>query len=264
MAPDLTASSFKPARSPFLAYIKEAKYELLVLARRPVYLLAVFGYPVLFFCLFGIPNATRSIDHHSAMWYLVVAYTCLASMGVGFWGIGNKIAYARSHGRLDLKRAFPMPPSAFLFAKFSSGLCFSVAGTGLLLVIATISAPLYATTSQIVWLFLANIACALVFSSFGTFLGLVLAGNSEGISNIVYLLCAFCGGMMIPMPDLPHFMQKIAIIFPSYYCMQLSQMAFGFSVPLHTLYLGGLMLFYFLFFGVLAVYMLNLKESHRG
>lgn len=264
MAHDLVSSSYKTTQSPLLAYYREAKYEILALVRRPIYLLAVFGYPVLFFCLFGIPNVAQSIDHHSAMWYLVVSYTCLASMGVGFWGIGNKIAYARSHGRLDLKRAFPMPPSAFLFAKLSSGLCFSVAGTGLLLVIAAVSAPLYTTTSQILWLFLANIACALVFSSFGTFLGLALSGNSEGISNIVYLLCAFCGGMIIPMPELPHFMKQISIIFPSYYCMQLSQLAFGFSVPLHTLYLAGLMLFYFLFFGVLAVYMLNLKESHRG
>ncbi|MGC2615719.1 MAG: ABC transporter permease, partial [Terracidiphilus sp.] len=44
-----------------------------------------------------------------------------------------------------------------------------------------------------------------------------------------YLPMSFCGGLWVPLMFLPHFMQKIAVLMPTYHLGQLMLGAFGYA-----------------------------------
>jgi len=52
---------------------------------------------------------------------------------------------------------------------------------------------------------------------------------ARGVTNIFYLPMSFCGGLWIPLMFLQHFMQKMAVLFPTYHLGQLMLGAFGYA-----------------------------------
>ena len=116
---------------------KETKYEFLKLMRTKSFSLSTIGFPVMFYVLFGIANRNAFAGNIHIAKYMLGGYACFGLIGAALFGIGVGVASELAAGWLELKRASPMPASAYLFAKCASAVAFGLIIVCLLTVIAT-------------------------------------------------------------------------------------------------------------------------------
>ncbi len=206
----------------FTIYGKEGKYEFLKLARQRAFSLATIGFPVVFYLLFGVANRHNAVDFDIAK-YLLASYCCFGMLGASLFGFGVGIATERGQGWLEMKRASPMPPFAYLFAKVAAAMAFSTIIAVLLMIISVTMADVRLTGAEAVKLLLIILLGAIPFSSMGMVIGLLAKANSAaGIVNLIYLPLSFCSGLWMPIDVLPHFLQKAAPFLPTYHLSQIA------------------------------------------
>src|SRR5579862_6479988 len=117
-------------------YLKEAKYEFLKYLRLRVYTASVITFPLMFYVLFGLVlNSKESIGATSVPTYLIATYGTFGVMGASLFGTASGLASDRGLGWLQVKRASPMPPFAYFFAKVILSMIYSAAVVALLLVL---------------------------------------------------------------------------------------------------------------------------------
>ena len=107
---------------PWRSYLLEARCEFLRLLRTPSYAIPTLLFPSLFYLLFGVLLNHRQGD---AARYLLATYGSFGVMGVGLFAFGVTVAIERDQGLLRYKRALPMPPGAYLFAKAAMAVLFA-------------------------------------------------------------------------------------------------------------------------------------------
>ncbi|MGC2399373.1 MAG: ABC transporter permease [Acidobacteriaceae bacterium] len=210
-------------------YINEARCELLKLARNRSYLFSMIGFPVIFYLLFGITNRNSAFQGHTIARYLLAGYACFGAMGSSLFGIGAGLAFERGHGWLEMKRASPMPATAYLLAKLCISITFALSVTVLLMILGTLMAGVQITAGEGLSL-LAVIAAGVVpFASLGLVIGLLMPSNAApGVINLIYLPLSFCGGLWLPIQALPHWLQVIAHGLPSFWFSRLALRTIGY------------------------------------
>src|SRR5579862_9902907 len=108
-------------------YFKEAKYEFLKLLRLPIYSLSTILFPVMFYVLFGLlMNRGAELSRVGVSAYQLDTYATFGVMGASLFGFGVGLAGERGLGWLQVKRATPMPPFAYFFAKTVVCMTFSL------------------------------------------------------------------------------------------------------------------------------------------
>ena len=107
-------------------YAKEAKYELLKNMRIPVYAISTIAFPLMFYVLFGIVLGRNNpaVRNDNAT-YMLATMGCFGVMAVALFGFGVSLAIERGQGWLHVKRASPMPVSAYFFGKLFAAVVFS-------------------------------------------------------------------------------------------------------------------------------------------
>src|SRR5215467_6360736 len=113
--------------------VKETKYEFLKSIRIPMFLVATLVLPLMFYVLFGLVMGRQMIGNLRSTVYLMAAYGTFGVMGASLFGTAASLAAERGLGWLEVKRASPMPPSAYFVAKFVMSMIFSVTVVLLLL-----------------------------------------------------------------------------------------------------------------------------------
>src|SRR5262249_16742559 len=129
----------------------------------------------------------------------------------------------RGLGWMQVKRASPMPPSAYFVAKFAVGMMFSLNVVLMLLVLGTIFGGVRMSPVAIAQLVATLVIGSLPFCAMGLAIG-YFAGPSSApaIVNIFYLPLSFASGLWVPVDMLPHFLQKIAHVLPPFHLAQLA------------------------------------------
>src|SRR3546814_8544474 len=102
--------------------------------RTPSFALPVLLFPALFYTLFGL--VLNRADGGVAATYLLATYGVFGVMGAGLFGFGVVVAMERERGFLAYKRALPLPPGAYLFAKMAMGMLFSMLFSAMMAVLA--------------------------------------------------------------------------------------------------------------------------------
>ena len=99
----------------FGAYFTEAKYETIRMLRTPAFAIPFLSLPVALYLLFAVLlfGAALRADPKGAM-FAFIGFDVFGVMGPGIFGFGMVVALEREQGLLALKRAMPMPPSAYL------------------------------------------------------------------------------------------------------------------------------------------------------
>ena len=198
-------------------YYKEARYDLLSIMRTPGFVLPALAFPLMFYLFFGVFfRAGAGAD------YLLVTYSCFGIMGPAMFNFAAGIASDRAHGWLTLKQLSPMPFSAYLLAKLSTSLVFSVCILILLFSAATMFGDVRLHSTQ--WLLLAVVMLAgsLPFALLGLLLGLSLSDKAApGVVNLIYLPMAFLSGLWLPLFLFPGWLQQLAWLWLSFHLSQL-------------------------------------------
>ncbi len=203
---------------------KEAKYEFLKCLRLPIYLVSTIVFPVMFYVLFGLIMGKQSIGGIGTTTYLIPAYGTFGVMGASLFGTAAGLAADRGLGWLQVKKASPMPPFAYFFAKVVMSMIFSAMDVILLLVLGFVFGGVHLSATVTLKLVLILVAGSLPFCAMGLAIGYFAGPTSApALINIFYLPMSFCSGLWMPFMFLPKFIQKIAVVLPPYH---LSQLAF--------------------------------------
>lgn len=209
-------------------YLLEAKYEFLKLLRLPHYLVGTLGFPVMFYLLFGISLAKKSDGPIGAAEYLLASYSVFGVVTAALFAFGAGVAVERAQGWMTLKRATPMPTSAYLGAKILSAMAFGTVILGLMAFVAiTIGGVRF---PPLVWL---RLWAVIVLGCVPFCLaGLIIAftvppTGAPGIVNLINLPLSFAGGLWFPIQMLPAVIQTIALVLPQYHIGQLALGAIG-------------------------------------
>jgi ABC-2 type transport system permease protein len=231
-----TASLIRPITpAPSLAhflrlYGKETKYEFLKLLRAKSFSLSVIGFPVMFYVIFGVANRHVQEGSVDMAKYMLGGYASFGLIGAALFGIGVGLASERTAGWLELKRASPMPPMAYLFAKCITAVAFGIIIVGILTAIGVAFGGVSLSAGELVKMLGMTIVGAISFASMGLLLAQVIPANAAaGIVNLIYLPMSFLSGLWIPIRFLPHWVQRIAPLLPTYHLGQLMLNIFGYA-----------------------------------
>jgi ABC-2 type transport system permease protein len=214
-------------------YALEARYELVKYLRLPMFAVPILIFPMMFYALFGLALGRGSVGDISVPAYLMVSYGAFGVIGCGLFSFGAGVASERGQGWMLLKRASPMPPGAYFFAKLFVAMTFSAVSVLLLCVIAAVFGGVRHDAT--VWAELAGILVAgvLPFCALGLAIGYFAGPNSApAVVNLIYLPMAFLSGLFLPIDFLPGPVQAIAPALPAYHLAQLAHSTIG--VPIQA------------------------------
>jgi ABC-2 type transport system permease protein len=167
-----------------------ARLALLAFGRYPAFAVPTLLFPTLFFVLFGLPN------DHVAHRLLTASFAAYAVMTVAFFQFGVGIAGERESPWEAYQRTLPVRARTRFAGRVAAALVFATLAAGLLLAVAVATG--FAHLGGREWArFLAALAAGAVpLALFGIALGYwVPARAALPVANIVYLVCAYAGGL---------------------------------------------------------------------
>jgi ABC-2 type transport system permease protein len=200
----------------------EAKYEFVKLIRTRSFSLATIGFPVMFYVLFGVANRNSYEGGIHLAKYMLAGYACFGLIGAALFGIGVGLSSDLAAGWLELKRASPMPVAAYLFAKCASAVAFGLIIVSILTIIGTSFGDVHLTPTELFKMLGITIVGSISFASMGLLIALLVpASAAPGIINLIYLPMSFLSGLWIPLNHMPHWLQRVAPMLPTYHLSQL-------------------------------------------
>jgi ABC-2 type transport system permease protein len=215
----------------------EAKYEFLKTMRQPAYVIPTLTFPLIFYVMFGIVfGGKQSVGAVSLSTYLLATYCAFGVIGASLFGFAVGVAMERGYGWLQVKRASPMPPLAYLTAKMAMAMIFSAILVAALFAVGTMFGGVHLSAGRLLGLAGTMIAGTIPFCALGLLIGCYSAPNSApAVVNILFLPLAFCSGLWLPIQILPKFLQHVAPFLPPYHLGQLALQQVGFAGAGHPL-----------------------------
>ncbi len=263
-----TASLTLPRINPFARslsiFFREAKYEFIRLLRTRAFAFSVVGFPTVFYLFFGIiMNRGEHIGSISVAKYVLASYAVFGMVGAALFGIGVGLAGDLAAGWLDLKRASPMPPLAYVLAKCSSAMFFGVLIVSLLALMGITMGHVSLSFVEYARMIGLTVVGVIPFACMGMAMALLVPFSSApGITNLIYLPMSFCGGLWVPLMFLPHFLQRMAVLMPTYHMGQLMLGAFGYASTGSVMsHIYGMLGFTLLMLGIAALALRRLGQN---
>ena len=208
-------------------FVKEIRYEFVKMLRTRAFSLSVLGFPIMFYLLFG-----TSKRHTDFARYLMASYGCMGVVSACLFGIGMGISMERAQGWLELKQASPMPRLAYLAAKIVSSTAFALIIEILLIGLALTLGGARVTASEAARLIAIDMLGSVPFAAMGLLVSVLVPANSApGIINLIYLPMSFASGFWMPISMLPHWLQRMAPVLPTYHLAQLALSVIGAAEP---------------------------------
>lgn len=231
-------------------YLLEARYEFLRLLRTPSFALPTLLFPSMFYLLFGVVLSGSAHGADGAR-YLLATYSVFGVMAPGLFGFGVVVAMEREQGLLTLKRALPMPPGAYLFAKMAMAMLFAALITLLLMAIGFVLGHVRMPPEDWLGLLAVDTFGVLPFCAIGLLIGTLVGGQgAPAVVNLVYLPMSFLSGLWLPLRLLPEFLREAAPLWPSTHLGQIALAMAGMAddgrIGWHAAVLAGFTLFFFL------------------
>ena len=193
-----------------------AALELRLTARRGENVLVTLVIPAAVLLFFGgvaVPPALpgRPVDH------LLPGTIALAIVAAGLVNLGISTAYERSHGVLKHLGGAPLPRWGLLAAKAGALLVLELVQVLVLVAVAVLAfgwapgpgwSPILAAVAIVVG--------TLVFAALGLLLaGTLRAEATLALANGLFLGFLMLGGLVVPVEELPPFLQPVAAILPA-------------------------------------------------
>jgi ABC-2 type transport system permease protein len=225
-----TAISLPATSNPSRIYRKEAKYEFVKLIRTRSFSLATIGFPVMFYIIFGLANRHAFDGGVHMAKYMLAGYACFGLIGSALFGIGVGLSSDLAAGWLELKRASPMPVAAYLFAKCAAAVAFGLIIVTILSIIGIAFGDVHLSTAELVKMLGMTMCGSISFASMGLLIALLVPANAApGIINLIYLPMSFLSGLWVPIKFMPHWLQGIAPLLPTYHLSQLMLSIFHYN-----------------------------------
>ena len=223
----MNAIASRPTRDLLRIYRLETRSEFLRVWRTPGFALPTLLFPVMFYLFFGVLLARGQSGAQQSL-YALAGLGSFGVIGPGLFGFGVGFAMDRGLGWLQVKRASPIPPSAYLVAKMLMAMLFALIVTTVLSSMAALLAHVHLEPGQWLNLALTLVAGSVPFCAMGLAIGAWSKPQSApAIVNLTFLPMSFLSGLWMPLQFLPAFMQKLATFLPAYHLGRLAYNAIG-------------------------------------
>ena len=238
-------NSISRNRRNFAIFARESRFEFLRMLRTRAFSLSVIGFPVMFYTLFGLLlNRGEHLQGMTVARYLLGGYAVFGAVGAALFGVGVGLSTELSAGWLELKRASPMPPLAYLLAKCCTAMAFGLIIVSLLAALGVSFGHVRLTPLEFSRMLGLAAIGTVPFACLGLLLALLVPANSApGVTNLVYLPMSFLGGLWLPVSALPKVLQHFAPVLPTFHVGQLMLGSLGYpmqgSTGSHWSYLLG-------------------------
>jgi ABC-2 type transport system permease protein len=209
-------------------YALESRYEYVKQFRQPTQIVFAIGFPVIFYTVFGLIFGGGGSGGGGYALYYIATYGAFCTISAALYGFGVGVATERGQGWMLLKRASPMPFSAYLIAK----LAVSLLSAAVVVVLLTASGVILlgVRVSPVVW---SEVAMILVlgvtpFCALGLAIGYWVGPNAAvAVVNLVNMPMAIVSGLWMPLDVLPSFVRTVARFLPAYHLSQLALWPIG-------------------------------------
>lgn len=245
-------------------FLREARYEFIRLLRARSFALSIIGFPVVFYIFFGlVMNRGGHIGSIAVPKYMLAGYAVFGMVGAALFGIGVGLAGELAAGWLELKRASPMPPLAYLLAKCCSAIAFGIIIVSILIFLGITIGHISVTLPEYLRMIGLTVVGVVPFACMGMAMALFVPYSSApGIANMIYLPMSFCGGLWIPIMFLPRLLQKFAALLPTYHLSQMMLHTLGYaSAGSNTSHWFGLIGFALIMLGIAAIAFRRLEQT---
>ncbi|HHO55042.1 MAG TPA: ABC transporter permease [Trueperaceae bacterium] len=240
----------------FKIFWLESKYEFFKSLRIPVFAISTIAFPTIFYVMFGLSFNQGLLGKLNTATYYLASYGTFGVIGAALFGFGVGIASERGQGWMRLKRASPMPPLAYFFAKLIMAAIFGAIIVIILLILGILFGGVSLTITQIIKLLAILILGTIPFAAMGMAMGYIAGPNSApAIVNLVYLPMAFASGLWVPIQFLPKLVKQIAPFLAPYHLSKLALAAVGAKPDQATWQHLGVLAIYTVVFLILAVFL---------
>ncbi|HEY1307628.1 MAG TPA: ABC transporter permease [Vicinamibacterales bacterium] len=208
-----------------LAYVAQARYELLHSLRSPQMVLFTVLFPMMFYVLVGIVFGPFRHPDPDVRLYVLIGFITMAVMTPGFSSFSGVLALERETGLYTLRRALPMPTGADMFAKMVTVLmCVSLV-VPVLIVMGRFLGHVELAPRQTAALWVLSLFGALPFCALGSFIGMYASARAvPAIVNLLMIPMLYLSGALFPLPDSLAWLSRMM---PPFYLQQLMLAAAG-------------------------------------
>jgi ABC-2 type transport system permease protein len=212
------------------------KMKCLHLLRQPSYVVSTLVFPSLFFLFFAAPNAKDK----AAANLLMGSFAAFAVLGVVFFQFALDFSIERSTSWFRYIKTLAVGPWQFFLARSTAALFFALLAAMVVIAVVVGTTPAELSWGSLAQLLMVLILGAVPFCLLGLMVGYFVPSSSAlPVSNLVYLILSFAGGLWVPPAGLDPIIQKISHWLPTrFYAEWAWSAALGSSVQAE--YLWGL------------------------
>lgn len=232
---------------------KQCQMEIIRILRDPYYIFWSLFMPIVFYTIFtkiftnNIPNPKLWHAHY------LMSMTTFSVMGSAIMNLGIRMVEENQKGWATFIRVTPLSNAVYFFSKMIAQTVIHILSVVVIFTAGIIINKVILSFDQ--WLFSALwiIIASFPFLAFGTLIGHMKNINAAtALSNILYLLLAFIGGMWMPIEVIPESVKKISQWLPSFhYGNGAWEIVRGNSPEWNNVFI---LLVYFIVFIILSIY----------
>lgn len=174
--------------------------------------------PIVFYYIFTKVVNTNAPDPAAWKAHYLMSMTVFSVMGSSIMTLGIRMVQERTQGWSTFIRLTPLPDHIYFSAQMVGQSVIHILSITIIFLAGAIINKV--TLTPIEWFMsgLWILLGSLPFLAIGTLIGLMKkVETAAGISNILYMVLAVCGGMWMPIEIMPKTMQNIAHFLPSYH-----------------------------------------------
>lgn len=192
--------------------LEHARAKILHLLRQPSYVVATLVFPSLFFLFFAAPNADTTEKAN----LLMASFAAFAVLGVVFFQFGLDFSQERGTAWYRYLRTLPVSPWVFFAARCLTAIFFALLAAAVVIIVVLASTPATLGAWALVKLAGVLLIGSLPFCVLGLCIGYFVPANSAlPVTNLIYLLLSFAGGLWIPPAGLHPKIQELSRYLPS-------------------------------------------------
>jgi len=196
------------------------RFEIMRSLRNVRFVVFIAGFPVLLYLIYAKQAGTFQGLTVAAV--LMVSMAVWSGMGSAMFATGPQLAKERQNGWMRQLRVSPISAPRWFAAKVSQALLLIIPGFVLLVLLGFGYGHVHLAASRVAALAAVLLLGVIPFCVLGLVIGLVFDGQTaQVVQMLIMLVLAFLGGIFIPYNHLPHVMQEIGKVLPSYHLVQL-------------------------------------------
>jgi ABC-2 type transport system permease protein len=196
------------------------RFEIVRTLRNARFLVMLIAFPVLLYLIYAKVRGTS--QGLTVATLLLVSMAVWSGMGSAMFASGPQLARERQNGWMRQLRISPISTPGWFAAKLVQSVLLILPGLAVLIALALTYGHVHLAAGRLGTLALIVVLGAIPFCAAGLVIGLMFDSQTAQVAQMITLVVlAFLGGIFISWNSLPHGMQTVGKVLPSYHLAQL-------------------------------------------